>query len=289
MWSCNVFLTSYDADDEEDDDAADKEFFSARLTLAQKKLNERDFKGAEAQFEACLAEVAVIKILPRHEVYDLKLELATACRGLGNTAKQQDLLLELLNVESSDVQTLHVKHALAIAYLDDHMREAIDLTNSQLDAARKYADEARKGRRRLLGSRHQSYHETIYLLVAICKAQKDHNSAEVYQGLLPPGFQTNTEWSLIAMLPHNTHAVTSGVTPGAEAQVLPEAGFDTINSFEEGPDFQHAAKIRVLSKAGFDINNELERQPALKWACTKGDLPIVRWLINASADVKFRG
>lgn len=223
--------------------------------------------------------------LPPHEVYDLKLELATVYRGLGDTTKQVNILLDLLNVESSELQKIHLKHALGIAYLDDHMRQGPDCSNVQLQAGRKYADEAWKGRKKkLLGSRDESYHETLCLLVAICEAQKDHNSAEVYQSFLPPGYQMNTEWSLISVRPQNM----SAATPSTEGQVLSEARFDKeVTSLEKDPDLEYTAEFQALFEAGFDINNKLERQIALKWACAQGDLPVVRRLLRVGANVNF--
>lgn len=160
----------------------DKDLFLARLRVAQKRLKAKEFKAAETQFEGCLADVAVIESLPQHEVIDLKLDLATACRGAGNTTRQQAILNERLKLDLPKIQEFHLKHTLAVAYLDDF----------QLDLARSYADDAMKGRKKLLGRRHESYFETLDLLVTICKVQDDHDTADVYQDLLPPNYYNQT-------------------------------------------------------------------------------------------------
>lgn len=146
--------------------------------MAQKRLKAKEFKAAETQFEACLADVEVIESLPQHEVVDLKLDLAIACRGAGNSTRQQSILNNLLKLDLPKVQELHLKHTLAVAYLDDF----------QLDLARDYADDARKGRKKLLGRRHELYFESLSLLATICEAQNDNDTAEAYQGLLPPDY-----------------------------------------------------------------------------------------------------
>lgn len=170
-----------DTDTDDDEDEVDKDLFLARLAVAQKRLKDKEFKAAETQFEACLADVAVINSLPQHEVVDLKLDLATACRGAGSTTRQQSILNGLLKLDLPKIQELHLKHTLAVAYLDDF----------QLDSARSYASEAMKGRKKLLGRRHESYFETLSLLVTICRAQDDNDSADAYQGLLPTDYHNH--------------------------------------------------------------------------------------------------
>lgn len=159
-----------------------KDLFLARLTVAQKRLRAKEFKAAETLFEGCLADVAVIRSLPQHEVIDLKLDLATACRGAGDSTRQQAILNELLKLDLPKIQEFHLKHTLAVAYFDDF----------QLELARSYADDAMKGRKKLLGRRHELYFETLNLLVTICKAQDDNDTAEVYQDLLPLNYHNHT-------------------------------------------------------------------------------------------------
>ena len=149
--------------------------------MAQKRLKAKEFKAAQTQFEACLADVEVIESLPQHEVLDLKLDLAIACRGAGNSTRQQSILNSLLKLDLPKVQELHLKHTLAVAYLDDY----------QLDIARAFADDAMKGRKKLLGRRHESYFKSLSLLATICKEQDDNDIAEVYQHLLPPDYHNH--------------------------------------------------------------------------------------------------
>lgn len=120
----------------------------------------------------------VIESLPQHEVVDLKLDLAIACRGARNSTRQQSILNNLLKLDLPKVQEAQLKHTLAVAYLDDF----------QLDLARDYADDARKGRKKLFGRRHELYFESLSLLATICEAQNDNDTAEAYQCLLPPDY-----------------------------------------------------------------------------------------------------
>lgn len=73
-------------------------------------------------------------------------------------------------------------HTLASAFLND----------GKFDLARKEAENASRGRKRLLGRRHESYFETLSLLVTICTVQNDHETAEVYRHLLPSTYQKSS-------------------------------------------------------------------------------------------------
>jgi hypothetical protein len=48
-----------------------------------------------------------------------------------------------------------------------------------------------KGRKKLLGRRHESYFETLSLLVTICRAQIDNDTADIYQDLLPAEYDNH--------------------------------------------------------------------------------------------------
>lgn len=93
-----------DTDNEEDQD-----FFLARLSIAQTKLKAKDFKAAVNHFEACLADGPFISTLPEHERVDLQLDLATACKGSGNNARQLSILSNLLKLDLPETQKLHRK------------------------------------------------------------------------------------------------------------------------------------------------------------------------------------
>lgn len=161
---------------EDDDCNVDKDMFLARLKIARKKLKAKDFNAAETRFDACLSEEELVKSLPQHEVVDLKLELATACRRAGNQERYQSVLFDLLKLGVEKHQEFHLMYTLAVAYLED----------SQLEMARTYAEDAMKGRKKLFKRRHEFYHESLYLVVLICRAQDHNDAADTYQYLLPP-------------------------------------------------------------------------------------------------------
>ncbi|KAK0122757.1 hypothetical protein ONS96_009792 [Cadophora gregata f. sp. sojae] len=233
------------SDDDSDDDDTDKDLFLARVKVAQKRLVAKEYEAAQSQFEACLSNKPIIESLPLHELVELRLDLAEACRGAGNAKKQQDIINQLLTLELPKFQELHIKHTLAVAYFGDF----------RLEEARESAEEARKGRKKHLGRQHESYLETLALLVTICKAQGDNDTADVYQDLLPPDYHNIIE---------------------AQPKVLREADRPV-------PD-QNNHEIRWLSDKEYDIKNKKTYFEALQYAKNERKLPIVRFLLQYSTD-----
>lgn len=234
-----ILTTPPESDSDDDDDDVDVSLFKARLAVAQKSLKAKDYKAAGAQFELCVANTAVMKKLPSHAIIDLKLDLASAYKGSGNNARQQAILQDLLQQDDvSKVQTLHLQHLLAVAYLD----------GVELDLAHAYAEQAMKGRRKLFGRRHESYHESLSLLANICEAQSNFEDANVYRHLLPEGYQKETASTLAA--------------PSKDA-----------------------ATIKLLADNGYDINNRKTYYEALKWASDEKEQEIVRLLLKRGPEL----
>jgi ankyrin repeat protein len=226
------------ASDTDDDDDMDVSLFKARLAVAQKSLKAKDYKAAEAQFKLCVANTAVLKTLPNHVVMDLKLELASVYQASGNNAGHQAILLELLKQpDLPKVQTLHLQHLLAVAYFD----------GMQLELAHDHAEEAMRGRRKLFGRRHESYYESVGLLVDICEAQSNTEDAQVYRHLLREGYQKET------------------------TAILVNPSVDTTT-------------IKLLTDNGYVINNEKTYFEALQWASNQRQQEIVRILLKRGPD-----
>lgn len=248
--------------------------FYARLAVAQKKLKANEFKAAETHFRTCLSTTAMVATLPLHTIIDLKLELASACRGSGNHGDQQAIILELLGLETSKLQESHLQHCLAVAYLD----------NLQFESARRFAEAAANGRRKLLGRHHKSYFESLSLLVDICNEQENFDEAEVYQHLLPVNFRRETGASL-SDASIDTAAIKLTLENNCDANN--EVTF--FAALNEAAKHNNKAAIRHLLELGTNVKGHGDDgYTMLMYASQFGLLDIAGLLLNLGADIEAK-
>jgi ankyrin repeat protein len=223
----------------------------------------KEYKAAEAHFRRCLATEKVIKTIPGHEIIELKLELASVCQASGNASAQQAIFLELLQLELPKLQEFHLQHSLAMAYLG----------NGELDLARTHAETAMRGRRKILGRRHECYYETLTLLVDICIADNNVDDAEVYNHLLPRNCHQEATLSLAALSRDNV------------AQEASESRKESLSTNVDQP--ADLVSIKLLAENGYDIDNKEIYFEALKWTFGHSDRrDVARLLLERGTDIK---
>ncbi|QDS69881.1 hypothetical protein FKW77_000620 [Venturia effusa] len=240
---------TFDHSDEEDEDV-EMLLFNARLALARKKLYAKEYQAAQRQFRTCSLNTAVLENLPMHTMVEIKIDFASACEGSGHRNEQKEILLEILELDLEPAQRLHLQHILAVAYLNDE-----DFENAQL-----HAETAMFGRRKLFGSNHETYRDSIQLLVDICDARNELDDAEVYRHLLLQNVQAQRD--------HFSTTTTNQVAQLSESPGKVLAQVQEVASIEE-------------------ISRVLPSKKSLHEAAFEGDQDRVKWLLDHGADIEM--
>ena len=121
--------------------------FQSRLAVARKKLEAKDFKAAESRFEICLKDTTQIRAMPQHEVVEINLDLAAACNGAKNIARQLAVLLSLTKLGLPESQQFHLNHMLGALFASQY----------ETEMARNHARVAMEGRLKIYGQKNRSY------------------------------------------------------------------------------------------------------------------------------------
>lgn len=110
-------------------------------------------------------------------------------KTLATTSKQGDYLNEaesflLKLIDDTNEQTFNGLMTLCIL-------ASVYLEKGEFDRAEKAARKAVEGREKMLGRKHQLFHESVYILVQIYRAKGDESQATHWSALLPPTFEGN--------------------------------------------------------------------------------------------------
>jgi tetratricopeptide (TPR) repeat protein len=137
-----------------------------------------DIPGASACFEGALATLTELPLQVRREVHT---KAGTAYFKLGKRTEAETHFSAAADVEGdiSDLRRFEAEHYLAM----------IHFQKNELDIAERHCLVASRGRMRMLGKSHASWHESIALLCTIYEEKGASTEAKAYATLLPEGYK----------------------------------------------------------------------------------------------------
>lgn len=163
----------------EPDSDGDFDFKMVMNTFARgtQQFDDGNFAEAQSTLQSGLEDAEELPLRGRQlvRVAAIKLMIATCIYHLGDLKEAETRLLAIAKERIHENETVEgaIRRCQA-----SHLLAAVLFRQGRYSDAKRVCREARKGRARVLGKDHISYHETLSLLAQICEADGQHEYAK---------------------------------------------------------------------------------------------------------------